>query len=1738
MTDRRLAGVSAFGFSGTNAHVIVGEAPAPATGSRPQERPLHVATLSAAHESALPALAASHAAKLQGTGSIADVAFTMNAGRAHLAHRVAMSVASIDDLKQQLERVAAGESSPSAVRGYVTSSDRPRIAFLFTGQGSQYVGMGRQLYETQPVFREAMDRCDELLRAELERPLLSVIYEAESSTLTETRYAQPALFSIEYALAELWKSWGIVPSAVLGHSVGEFAAACSAGVLSLEDAVKLIAARGRLMQALPTGGAMAAVFAGPEAVSAALQPYRPVASVAALNGPTNTVISGKAEAIETLVTRFASQGIRAEPLAVSHAFHSPLMEPMLADFAALAAAIKFSTPKVAFVSTVTGAKVRDEITRPEYWRDHISRPVQFAAGVKALFDQGYRVFLEIGPRPILTGMSQQVVDGSAALWLPSLRNGQDNWQTMTRSVSELYARGADVSWEGFDRPYRRSRLALPTYTFRRERYRIAPPSNSGAGVDPSSFNRGAGQPFGGRRIPSPLKPIQFEFRVGRETPSFVADHRKHDHVVFPATGFIEMVAVASESLGDGWSVIEDFVIAEPLLLEDDGLLQVQVILTPEDGGSAAFEILSLERPSSARESDWRLHASGRVGRTKALTKSAVQVEQLRGACDEAMEVAGFYDDLDAAGHQYGDSFRTVVELRRRDGEAFARVQLPQPVAEDSEPYRMHPALFDGCLQVMGAAFPAAARKAGEVFIPLSFDRIVLAGAPGASVVTHATIRETSSTSNLIADVEVFDESGRFLAGVEGMQLRRLDRDAVDRAADREADASLYVPVWRAADLPAASPSAKQAWAVVADEGGFADALAAALEMQEQSVRLIRGDLKSGIQQALAAHAGDSLNLIYLRGLDGHRASSSDDVMAIEERLCGGLLDSVLALAGSPARLWVITRGAQACGETRSVNSVQAALWGLSATVEVEQRDLRCTRIDLDPGSDRADVDADLLVRELRAADRENRLVYRGGERHVQRLVRSLTAAPPEDRKEISRAPFELDIAERGLLDRLELRPMERRAPLADEVEIEVSAAGLNFRDVLNALGVYEGNPGPLGAECAGRVSAAGSAVRSLQVGQEVIALSTGTFKSHVCVPAAYVVPKPAALTTAEAAALLVPFTTARHALYELAGLRAGERVLIHAAAGGVGLAAVQLAQMAGAEVFATAGSPRKHEFLRSAGVKHIMSSRTTDFAAQVMAITGGLGVDVVLNSLNGEFIPKSLSVLGTGGRFLEIGKAGIWSAAEVADVRPDVSYFPIYLGELPAERIGALALSVVTDVSAGRLKPLPVESFPIDRAADAFRHMAQAKHIGKISLTFGSAAASGAPFRSDASYLITGGLGALGLEVAHRMVNRGARSLVLVSRRPPSTDAAETIESLQRSGASVHVKHVDVSKRDEVEALFEEIDRTLPPLKGIVHAAGVADDGVLADQTWERFAGVLAPKIAGAVNLDQQSRSRDLDFFVMFSSVTSVIPAAGQGSYAAANAFLDALAHERRALGLPGLSVNWGQWSAGMAEAVDDRTRRRWIELGMRPLDVKRGTALFERLLQGSVPQVVAFPVDWSKFLGRVAPEDVPPLFDEIRPGGEASSRRGASAEIFDLRAELARVPPNKQWSTIESYVRKHTLQVLGLDEASSPLDHRQPLTEFGLDSLMAVELRNAIGRLVGRTLPATLLFKYPTVETLTTYLATDVLGLANPAETGTPSAVPDADVVEVQELDDEEAKRMLASELAALTAEGWLNEK
>ena len=630
----RRAGVSSFGIGGVNAHIVIEEAPvevrskksevrsnndrgAPLQEADNLERSLHLLTLSAKTEKALSELVVRYQNYLEedkNDSELGDICYTANIGRTHFNHRLAVIASNQQELVEKLLQYKAGEEVVGICSGELPkNSTTPKIAFLFTGQGSQYVNMGKELYQESSVFREAIDRCDEILEKFPTTSLKEIFYpvkedESHSSLLNQTAYTQPALFAVEYALAKLWESWGIKPNVVMGHSVGEYVAACVAGVFSLEDGLKLIAERGRLMQQLPPGGEMVSVMASESQVIETIQDYSSRVTIAAINGPLSIVISGESEAIASVCSKLESEGVKTKQLQVSHAFHSPMMEPILAEFETIAKQVTYSQPKIPLISNVTGQKVGDEITAPEYWVDHIRQPVRFAESMQTLNEQGYELFLEIGPKPILLGMGRQCLPEDVGVWLPSLRPGVEEWQQMLESLGKLYVKGLKVDWSGFDKDYAGHKVALPTYPFQRERYWIEIDNTH----HKSRFlSRDAGyHPLLGERFYSAIQQqqIQFESQLSASEPAYLKHYRVFEQVIFPAAGYLEMVLAAGATLFNSPKlVLEDLVIQSALVLDEEKLKAVQTFFTPLENQTYQFQIFSGDQEDNQQQPSWTLY---------------------------------------------------------------------------------------------------------------------------------------------------------------------------------------------------------------------------------------------------------------------------------------------------------------------------------------------------------------------------------------------------------------------------------------------------------------------------------------------------------------------------------------------------------------------------------------------------------------------------------------------------------------------------------------------------------------------------------------------------------------------------------------------------------------------------------------------------------------------------------------------------------------------------------------------------------------------------------------------------------------------------------------------------------------------------------------------------------------------------------------------------------------------------
>ena len=1003
-----------------------------------------------------------------------------------------------------------------------------------------------------------------------------------------------------------------------------------------------------------------------------------------------------------------------------------------------------------------------------------------------------------------------------------------------------------------------------------------------------------------------------------------------------------------------------------------------------------------------------MHANGSVVPAD-VQPSTLKLDAILSRCAEVVPAERLYEQYALRGIHFGRSFRGVERVRRGDAEVLAEIIAPDNTVMQQD-YVVHPALLDACLQALLAIVPdVGPGEASTLLIPRGYDLVTVnSNIRSSRLWCHASLRAARDVGSLTADVVVADEHGTVAARIDGLRIARTSAIAFGVRRDRASE-ELYRTEWRAG-VEATTLKPAGAWLILGDQTGVGAALADRLRTSGASVVVATAGPEfthHGDEWTLRAKSSDDFacllrdaapadgwtGIVHLWNLDA-TASSSDPIGMLEHDALigtGSTLHLIQALLGSgeiTTRVYLVSRGAQAVSALQlSIAPSQAVQWGFARALQAEHPELWIARVDLDPATS---ADADLVFREIStagAADRE--VAWRAGIRYVPRLTALPTkgSQPAADMRGVggsttspetkvgqglvqdaadrqTEGGVRLVVGTSRLIEDLTFQPGGSTAPGPKEIEIGVEASGLNFRDVLNAIGMSPGESMPLGGECAGRVSRFGTDVSGFAVGDRVMAFAAGSFASRVVVDARRVIAVPRGTTMREAAGMPVAFLTAMFALNTLACLRAGERVLVHAGAGGVGMAAIQVALRAGAEVFATAGTPAKRKLLTDLGVAHALDSRTLDFVREIDRITSGEGVHVVLNSLAGDFIAKSLEVTARGGRFLELGKRAIWSADDVARIRPDVTYLPFDLADVAIDdpiQINKLLSELVAAVEGGALRALPIRTWPLSDAMSAFRTMAQARHTGKLVLLHQSSSAGFRELRRDGSYLISGGLGALGLATARRMAERGAGRLVLVSRGPPNAGALDAIASIRAAGATVVVQAADVANEDDVARMFRDVEVAAAPLRGIIHAAGILDDGVVMEQTWPRVARVLAPKMIGASLLARYARDLPLDFFICYSSATGVLGSSGQSSYSAANSYLDAFCQALRMVGVPATSVQWGAWGEiGMAARQTAHHTARLVARGVRPMAADRALSALDRAIETAVPTVAVISADWN----------------------------------------------------------------------------------------------------------------------------------------------------------------------------------
>ncbi|MBW7896468.1 MAG: SDR family NAD(P)-dependent oxidoreductase [Opitutaceae bacterium] len=1672
-----LAAVNSFGYGGSNVHAVLGTTPAAspavnghavaptATRSTAEPAPLRLFPFSARSPEALRELTRTTADWLDAAGAdtdAADLAHTLARRRSHHLHRAVVIARDRRELRSGLAAHAAGEPSPLVLTGSSDAACAP--VFVFTGMGPQWWGMGRELWQSEPAYRAAIEEVEQHFAPLAGWSLRDAMLQPEAqSRVTDTAVAQPANFALQYALAQLWASWGIKPAAIIGHSVGEIAAAAVAGSLSLADAVRVVYHRSRLQQPLEGRGRMLATNLTPAEAAEIAAGLSDLVSVAAINSAQSTVLAGDAAALKELAQGLEAEGRFARFLRVEVAYHSHQMEPLQEALITALADLAPQPPTLPLFSTVTGARVHDALHGGHYWWQNLRQTVRFGDAVGALVGDGYRTFLEVGPHPVLAGSLQeglaaQAVTGTCVF---SLKRQEPEALTLRQALAALHLRGTSPDWAAVNDDAAGHLIDLPAYPWQREELWIESAASQ-------QDRLGAPGPalLGARKFAAGY---QREIRLAPGLLPWLDDHKVEGATVFPAAGYVDaMVSAARDLRPKQKSISFESVTFHHLLVlasTEDSLLQLDF-----DAGTGACR---LESARAGRPEVWQLHASARLVQGEiAPAPPPVDLAALSAAFADTIEPAAIYAALRARQLDYGPAFRRLTSIRRRSGAAW--VQLAS-LPEDRR-HALHPGLLDGAFQAMLGALDADNTPAGTAFVPVGVDRITVFASPDGDCFAQVELTEITAQA-LTGHVRVFAADGRTLIDLRGIRCR-----ALDAATESATGPGAWVETWE--PLPAITDAVLTGSLLVLGPEQTTAKLAAALQANAPDLTVRCSEQPDTDDASITA-------IIDARGLDQPAPDPAAQCHAL------GRWWTELTARPTPPRLVVLTRGTQYVGDTAVTQPESAGIWGLARVARLELPELDLRVVDLDPTTNATDA----VHRILALPAGENEFAVRGDQMLVRRLAPAPALPGPATAPATPDTACRLHIGEPGRIASLHLQQIVRDAPHDHEVEVRVRQASLNFKDVLKVLGTldekviagsYFGSH--LGMEYTGVITAVGRAVSDFSVGDPVYGSSrTGAMQTHLRLD-----PQQDLIFRCDHADFtpqFLPAITVWRGLHEVARLGAGERILIHSATGAVGLYAVAYAQSVGAEIFATAGSEAKRAHLRSLGLKHVYDSRSLAFADAIREATGGRGVDAVLNALAGEFLRQSLALLAPYGRFIEIGKQDIAAntGLPLEGFNRNLTFAAIDVDRMVAERRDEF-IRLIHETNrareAGILRDPPTKVFKAKDAADAFQLLAQARHIGKVALEFDLQGATVTersvtlPIRAGATYLITGGLSGFGAETARWLAARGARHLVLTGRRGESTPGAAGLRrELTAQGATVEILALDVADVQAVENLVARLAAANPPLRGVFHAAGVLADRPLADLTPEDYATVFGPKVTGALALDRATRELPLEHFVLYSSITAACGNPGQGNYAAANAIMDAIAAQRRALGLVATSINWGAIArVGMA-ARDETVARQLGALGLQGVEPMAALGAFAQRATSAPPAFILADIDWSRWNRQHPSPAGAPMLRHLAGAAEETSVQGEA-----LPAGFDRLPGAARRMIVAGIVRDLTATTL--KTTADRLEPNRPLNQQGVDSLMEIELRLTLGKALGVTLSRMDFAQAANLDALTAVYA-DRLGLA-----------------------------------------------
>lgn len=1671
-----LASVNSFGYGGTNAHVLLRQYHATETTEEVtlNKKDNFIFPITAKSKESLKNIVANYREYLEeSAGNFAEVFSNVIHRRSFHSDRLAVFANSTDDLIEKLEAFEEDINVKGIANG-TTVGTNPKVVYVYTGMGPQWWKMGRELMATEPVFNEALKECDSVFKEisgwsiveELKKP-------EETSRIKDTNIAQTANFVVQVGLTRMLEYYGIQPDAVIGHSVGEVTSLYISGALTLKDALLVSYHRSRLQHTTEGTGGMLAVGLSEEDLLPILKDYSDV-SIAAINSDKAITLAGGHESLDELATVFEKMEVFNRKLQVAVPYHSPMMNPIKEELLTSLDSLKGNKTTIDLYSTVTGDKIDGEAINNLYWWRNVREPVRFAKTFKQLMKDEYKVFIEIGPHPVLKNSMKECADFNKDYhFLQTLNRKEEETLNFYENLAGLFTLGVQLNWNRW--VSKSGQLALPKYAWQKNNYWVESKKSREIklGREGNYFLNG--------EIESPATTYKAE--LNSHFFPFLDDHVVQDKVVFPGTGYVAAAIALHQSIGQqGYFGLENIKFHQMLIINDNEVQNLYTSLNPK---SNQFDIYNKEQGD---DTPWFKRASGKCILGKYTERAeALDFKELSAKMNATMHKDEVYERLAKAKLAYGPEFAGIETVQYNNNELIAKIKGCPSIENAEQKHFIHPGLLDSCFQAM-IVFDTANDTS---FVPVSIGKLYCYESPGTEFMCHLRLKSMTADT-MIADVEICNEEGQVAIKVVDVKCQEIASQSI--VSDEFPANCLYQVNWVEEEVEIEvelTRDTEKTYLVVTDDYTYSEPLVAQLnaealvvqpgtdlrELGENHYEVNLYDV-STVARLLNDRNATNVELIYF---SGELANVKKEGISTEK--CLEIINPLFNLIryfseAYPQNLVLnfITQGAQVVEENDTIENLGTSIFlGLGRVMSNEFSNWRIRVIDFDENGEipvsketwklaLAQMNANKRTFE-EIAIREGRLYTK-----VMRQVQNEEKEKATKVVSFKETPLELVAPEFSDLDSLYFSEVERITPNDDELEILVENTSINFKDYLKVTNkiskdALEGTKSQdaIGLDCAGIVTRVGKNVTKFKVGDRVLSATPGTFKSYVTVDAK-VVGKCPDILAKDGSHAITAYLTAIYCLEDKAHLQKGDKVLIHNASGGVGLAAINYANLVGAEIFATAGSEEKRDYLRSLGIEHVFNSRDLDFSRKISEITNGRGVDVILSSLTGEMFHQSLAVLAPFGKYLEIGKMNAIDdlLLPMKIFSKNLSFISIDLDQLGneiPEEISRLIEVMHDYIASGQLPPLPVKMYNPDQVADAFRLIEQGKHIGKVVINFKDQTAEVEErekplFKTDATYMITGGTKGLGLEIAGWMLENGAQNLALLSRSGEKDPKVKTvIDGLRKKAANINVYATDVASLESLSATFQAISKNLPPLAGIFHGAMVLDDGFLLDMNDDRFRKVLKPKVDGTMNLHKLSKDLTLDVFVMFSSLSSLIGHLGQANYIVANTMLDSFAYYRRSKGLPATTVNLGVLGQAGVISRDDNLKKMVNDFGIQSFTNEEVLLGLKEIVRTQPVQVGFFDVDWNT-IEKSFKSSKFSLFEELIQENVGSNSR-LNAEQAKNWSELLALDSMKRQELVVGLLTEELSQILKMPQDSIPSD--KGVNFLGVDSILSVQLIRAI---------------------------------------------------------------------------------